>query len=69
MVKKEVWRLSKGDLTMSGVEIVSVTSGARTPKGKLDVLVRYPSGKEYTRQWWKNTMIGVKGNKNEDQPS
>lgn len=53
--------LKKGDIITSGEEIVSVSAGASTPSGKLDVVLKNPvTGKERGAQWGKHTMIGKK---------
>jgi hypothetical protein len=57
----EVSQLKKGDvLKASGAEIVAISAGAKTPSGKMDVTVKYPNGKEETKQWGKTTKVVVK---------
>lgn len=56
-----VHTLKKGDIITSGEEIVSISAGARTPSGKVDVVLKNPvTGKERGAQWGKHTMIGKK---------
>jgi hypothetical protein len=57
----EVSQLKKGDvLKASGAEIVAISAGAKTPSGKMDVTVKYPNGKEETKQWGKSTKVTIK---------
>lgn len=58
----KVSQLKKGDiLGASGLEIVSVSAGANTPSGKVDVNVKDPkTGKEVTKTWNKNTVVKLK---------
>jgi hypothetical protein len=53
--------LKAGDIITSGEEVVSVSAGAKTPGGKVDVVLKNLStGKERGAQWGKHTMIGKK---------
>ena len=57
-----VSQLKKGDvLGATGLEIVSVSAGAMTPSGKLEVTVKNPkTGKEVTKLWNKSTVVNLK---------
>jgi len=57
----QVSGLKKGDvLAGSNLEVVSVSSGARTPSGKSDVTVKNPkTGKTETKLWGKYTKVGI----------
>lgn len=57
-----VSQLKKGDiLGATGLEIVSVSAGAKTPSGKLEVTVKNPkTGKEVTKLWGKSTVVKLK---------
>jgi len=57
-----VSQLKKGDiLGATGLEIVSVSAGAKTPSGKLEVTVKNPkTGKEVTKLWNKSTVVNLK---------
>ena len=57
-----VSQLKKGDvLGATGLEVVSVSSGATTPSGKLEVTVKNPkTGKEVTKLWGKSTVVKLK---------
>lgn len=57
---KEAQQLKKGDILTSGDEVVSVSAGAKTPSGKVDVTVKTKSGKTKTNTWGKTTKVGVK---------
>ena len=57
---KEAQHLKKGDITGSGEEVVSVSAGAKTPKGKVEVTLKTKDGKTKTSTWGKYTKIGVK---------
>lgn len=51
--------LSQGDVITSGEEVVSVSAGAHTPAGKIEIVLKNPTtGKERTAIWGKATMIG-----------
>jgi hypothetical protein len=54
--------LKKGDiLGGSGLEIVSMSTGATTPSGKIEVTVKDPkTGKELTKLWNKSTTVRLK---------
>jgi hypothetical protein len=55
------YTLKKGDMITSGEEIVSVSAGAMTPSGKVEVTLKNPTtGKERTAVWGKHTKIGKK---------
>jgi hypothetical protein len=56
---KEAQSLKKGDVIGSGETVVSVSSGAYTPSGKVDVTLE-KDGKTRTAVWGKYTKIGVK---------
>jgi hypothetical protein len=60
-VSVQVSELKKGDiLAGSKLEVVSVSSGTRTPSGKSDVTVKNPkTGRIDTRLWGKYTKVGV----------
>jgi flagellar biosynthesis chaperone FliJ len=51
--------LKKGDILGSGEKVVSVSAGARTPSGKVEVTLE-KNGKERTSLWNKNTKVTVK---------
>jgi len=57
---KEAQHLKKGDIIGSGEEVVSVSAGAKTPKGKVEVTLKTKDGKTKTSTWGKTTKIGVK---------
>jgi len=57
---KEAQHLKKGDIIGSGDEVVSVSAGARTPSGKVEVTLKTKDGKTKTSTWGKTTKIGVK---------
>jgi hypothetical protein len=56
-----VSELKKGDILVgSKLEVVSVSSGAKTPSGKSDVTVKNPkTGKTDTKLWGKHTKVGI----------
>jgi hypothetical protein len=57
-----VSQLKKGDiLGATGLEVVSVSAGAMTPSGKVEVTVKNPkTGKEVTKLWGKSTVVKLK---------
>jgi hypothetical protein len=57
----KVSELKKGDiLAGSKLEVVSVSSGAKTPSGKSDVTVKNPkTDKTQTKLWGKHTKVGI----------
>lgn len=57
---KKAGDLKKGDILGSGSEVVSVSAGAKTPAGKVEVTVKDPNGKVRTGLWGKYTLIGLK---------
>jgi DNA segregation ATPase FtsK/SpoIIIE, S-DNA-T family len=57
---KEAQHLKKGDITGSGDEVVSVSAGAKTPAGKVEVTLKTKSGSTKTSLWGKTTKIGLK---------
>ena len=59
--------LKKGDiLGGSGLEVVSISAGAKTPSGKIEVTVKDPkTGNEVTKVWGKSTKVTVKKDLNE----
>ena len=59
--------LKKGDiLGGSGLEVVSISAGAKTPSGKIEVTVKDPkTGNEVTKVWNKATKVTVKKDLNE----
>ena len=57
---KEAQHLKKGDIITSGDEVVSVSAGAKTPAGKVEVTLKTKSGSTKTSTWGKTTKIGVK---------
>jgi len=57
---KEAQHLKKGDIIGSGDEVVSVSAGAKTPKGKVEVTLKTKDGKTKLSIWGKTTKIGVK---------
>ena len=63
--------LKKGDkLHGSKLEIVSVSAGARTPAGKMEVTVMDDKGRKVTKVWGKHTKVGVVDDSvNENQPA
>lgn len=55
------YTLKAGDIITSGEEIVSVSAGAMTPRGKVEVTLKNPvTGKTRGALWGKHTMIGKK---------
>ena len=60
MTTKEAQHLKKGDIITSGDEIISVSAGAKTPAGKVEVTMKTKSGKTKMSIWGKSTKIGVK---------
>lgn len=62
---KEAQYLKKGDI-ITGGEIISVSSGARTPSGKVEVILKGKDGKTRKHIWGKFTKVGVKS-KNEEK--
>ena len=59
---KEAQNLKKGDV-ITGGEVVSVSSGAKTPSGKVEVVIKGKDGKTRKHIWGKYTKIGVKPKK------
>ena len=57
---KEAQHLKKGDIVGSGDEVVSVSAGAKTPAGKVEVTLKTKSGSTKTSTWGKTTKVGVK---------
>ena len=57
---KEAQHLKKGDIITSGDEVVSVSAGAKTPAGKVEVTLKTKSGSTKTSTWGKTTKVGVK---------
>ena len=59
--------LKKGDvLGGSGLEVISISAGAKTPSGKIEVTVKDPkTGNEVTKVWNKATKVTVKKDLNE----
>jgi hypothetical protein len=57
---KEAQYLKKGDIIGSGDEVVSVSAGAKTPSGKIEVTLKTKDGKTKTSTWGKTTKVGVK---------
>lgn len=57
---KEAQYLKKGDIITSGDEVISVSSGAKTPSGKVEVTLKTKDGKTKTSVWGKTTKVGVK---------
>jgi len=57
---KQAEHLKKGDIITSGDEVVSVSAGAKTPAGKVEVTLKTKNGSTKTSTWGKTTMIGVK---------
>ena len=55
----EARSLKKGDILTSGDTVVSVSSGAKTPSGKVEVTLE-KNGKTKTSVWGKYTKVGVK---------
>jgi hypothetical protein len=56
----EAQDLKKGDIITSGDEVVSVSAGAKTPSGKVEVTLKTKDGKTKTSVWGKTTKVGVK---------
>lgn len=67
----KVSSLKKGDiLGGSNLEVISVSAGAKTPSGKIEVTVKDPkTGKEITKTWGKTTIVKVKDKTNENAPA
>jgi hypothetical protein len=57
---KQAQQLKKGDIITSGDEVISVSSGVKTPSGKVEVTLKNKKGITRTSTWGKTTMIGVK---------
>jgi hypothetical protein len=57
---KEAQHLKKGDIIGSGDEVVSVSAGAKTPAGKVEVTLKTKSGSTKVSTWGKTTKVGVK---------
>ena len=59
--------LKKGDiLGGSGLEVISISAGAKTPSGKIEVTVKDPkTGNEVTKVWNKSTKVTIKKDINE----
>lgn len=57
-LKIQAQHLQPGDIVGSGEKIVHVSAGVRTPKGKVDVLLKNGEASRWS-QWGKYTMIGV----------
>lgn len=57
---KEAQHLKKGDIIGSGDEVLSVSAGAKTPSGKVEVTLKTKAGKTKTSTWGKTTKVGVK---------
>lgn len=57
---KEAQHLRKGDIIGSGDEVVSVSAGAKTPAGKVEVTLKTKNGSTKTSLWGKTTKIGLK---------
>jgi len=57
---KQAQQLKKGDIITSGDEVISVSSGVRTPSGKVEVTLKNKKGITKTSTWGKTTMVGVK---------
>ena len=57
---KEAQHLKKGDIIGSGDEVVSVSAGAKTPSGKVEVTLKTKDRKTKTSTWGKTTKVGVK---------
>lgn len=62
---KEAQYLKKGDI-ITGGEIISVSSGARTPSGKVEVILKGKDGKTRKHIWGKFTKVGVKSKKEDE---
>lgn len=63
--------LKKGDkLAGSNVEIISISSGVKTPSGKVEVTVKdLKTGKELTKTWNKSTTVRLKDKTDEAAPA
>ena len=57
---KEAQHLKKGDIIGSGDEVISVSAGAKTPAGRVEVTLKTKSGSNKTSLWGKTTKIGLK---------
>jgi flagellar biosynthesis chaperone FliJ len=51
--------LKKGDIITSGEKVVSVSAGAKTPSGKVEVTLE-KDGKTRNAVWGKSTKVGIK---------
>ena len=51
--------LRRGDVTGSGETVLSVSVGARTPRGKVEVFLQ-KGGRKRSAHWSASTMIGVR---------
>lgn len=59
-MKKQAKDLQKGDITITGDEVMNVVAGLHTPSGKVEVTLKTKSGKTKTAMWGKTTTIGIK---------
>lgn len=57
---KEAQDLKKGDVITSGEVVVSVSAGAKTPSGKVEVTLKGKNGKTRSAVWGKTTKVGTK---------
>ncbi len=65
----KVSNLKRGDvLSPTNLEVIDVSSGARTQPGKLDVTLRNNKGKTITAIWGKNTEVSIKSSVEENYP-
>lgn len=58
--KVQARALQRGDITGSGETIVSVSAGARTARGKVEVTLEERDGYRRTLVWGAYTMINVR---------
>lgn len=59
-IKVQAQHLQPGDIVGSGEKVINVSAGVRTPKGKIDVMLKHPENeKGRLSHWGKYTMINV----------
>lgn len=58
MTTVRVTDLKTGDTLSSGAKVISgPTSGLRTPRGKVEIMVEYANGQRVQRVWNKGTTV------------
>lgn len=60
-MKKQVQHLKVGDILTSGDEVIEAPfDSINCPSGKCNLVIRYKSGAQVRRQWWKRTEVATK---------